>query len=409
MRTTTRIATALSVPLALLVAGPAAIAAASQPLAEPSGSVDRPAAVPADFVTLTDDTGTLTVGVPASWTDVSTRLDDVPSIKAGPDGGAYLSTFDAPGMTVKALPYTPDTDALARRWGWDGFCEHAVVQPYDDGVLIGTEIVYTGCLDADPEAEAHMIAVNAAPQPFTALLNVQIAGADQRPIVDGMLATLKLTSDLAVSASSIAGASAGSSTLTIGKPSVSTASAAIGAAFPPPSGNVPADWTPLVDLTGTITISVPSSWTDVSLAEFDPARRLIEATPDWYQYFVLAAPGVVYRAYPEDRPALEPLKTSVWLDDCTHGPVQTYDDGVFVGYIEVFDNCDGTATRVVQLEAHPRNGTFLAEVVVFLPDASDDTAILDGLLSSFNIAGDPTTPATPPASAQPASTSTTAA
>ena len=93
-----------------------------------------------------------------------------------------------------------------------------------------------------------------------------------------------------------------------------------------------------------------------SVAEFDPERRLIEATPDWYQYFVLAAPGVVYRTYPQDRPALEPLKTSVWLDDCTHGPVQTYDDGLFVGYIAVFDNCDGTATRVVQLEAHPRNG-----------------------------------------------------
>ena len=107
--TTTRIAAAPSVPLALLAAGPATAAAQS--------------AVPADFVILTDDTGTLTVGVPASWTEQSTGLDvdfDVPAIKAAPDAGAFLSSFDAPGMTLKALPFTPDTDALASRWGWDG-------------------------------------------------------------------------------------------------------------------------------------------------------------------------------------------------------------------------------------------------------------------------------------------------
>jgi hypothetical protein len=117
---------------------------------------------------------------------------------------------------------------------------------------------------------------------------------------------------------------------------------------------------------------------------------------------VFAAPGVVYRAYPQEWPALERLKTSIWLDDCSHGAVQTYDDGLFVGYIETFDNCDGTSHRIVQLEAHPRTGAFLAEVVVHLTGASDDTAILDGLLSSFNIAASP-------ASAQPASTPTGAA
>jgi hypothetical protein len=84
------------VPLAVLAAGPITAAAQS--------------AVPADFVSLTDDTGTLTVGVPASWTELSTRLDvdfGVPAIKAAPDSGAFLSSFDAPGMTLKALRSAP--------------------------------------------------------------------------------------------------------------------------------------------------------------------------------------------------------------------------------------------------------------------------------------------------------------
>jgi hypothetical protein len=395
VRTTTRIATALCVPLVLLTAGPAAIAWASHaPLTGTSASDGRSAAVPADFVTLADDTGTLTVGVPASWTELRTGLDvdtGSPSIKATPDARAFLSGFDGSGMTVKALPFTPDTDALAHRWGWDGFCDLAVVQPYNEGALTGTEIVYTGCLDADPQAEAHVIAVNAASKPFTALLHVQIAGADQRPVLDGILATLQLTSDT-VAGSIMLGGRADPPVSSVAASPSSTSKGAIGAPFPSPSGDVPADWSPLVDLTGTITISVPSTWTDLTLAEFDPPRPVIQAASDQYQYSVFAAPGVVYRAYPRERPALERLKTSIWLDDCTHGPVQTYDDGLFVGYIEVFDNCAGTSHRIVQLEAHPRTGDFLAEVVVHLTGGSDDAAILDGLLSSFNIAGESTAP-----------------
>jgi hypothetical protein len=257
-------------------------------------------------------------------------------------------------------------------------------------VLIGTHLVYTGCLDADPQAEAHVLAANAPGEPFTGLLHIQIPGPEQRPVLDSILATFDLISDVALPGSNVLGGPAGSpasTTSTLAKGSMSTPTAGIGAAFPPPSGDVPADWTPLVDLTGTIAISVPGAWTDVTVAEFDPQHPLIQAAPDQYQYSVFAAPGVVYRAYPPERDSLERLKTSVWLDDCTHGPVQTYDDGVFVGYIAAFGNCDGTDTRIVQLEAHPRTGAFLAEVVVFLPGGSDGTAILDGLLSSFNIAG----------------------
>jgi hypothetical protein len=331
----------------------------------------------------------LTVGVPAAWTELSTGLDvdfGVPAIKAASDALAFKSSFDAPGMTLRALPYTSDTEAFARRWGWEGFCRHAVVEPYNDGTVTGTDLVYTGCLDADPQAEAHVIAVNVVQQPFTALLHVQLPGPRQRPILDAILATFNMTSDATAAASNIPGDPVDPPTATAAAPPTTTPTAAIGAAFPPPSGGIPADWTALVDLSGTITISVPNTWTDVTLAEFGPPHPLIQASPNQYQYSVFAAPGVVYRAHPREQPALERLKTSVWLDDCTHGPVQTYDDGLFVGYIEVFDNCDGTDTRIVQLEAHPRTGAFLAEVVVFLPGGSDDTAILDGLLSTFSIA-----------------------
>ena len=86
MRTTTRIAVALSVPLALLAAGPSAIAAAPQhPPAEPSRLRRWPGAVPADFVTLTDDTGTISVGLPEL---VDRRRDSAPRRRAERPGRA---------------------------------------------------------------------------------------------------------------------------------------------------------------------------------------------------------------------------------------------------------------------------------------------------------------------------------
>jgi hypothetical protein len=205
MNRATRLALAVGLTAtAISVAGQSS--AAAPPPTEP-GVPEGGVPIPADFVTLTDDTGMLTVAVPASWTEVHTGLDvdfGIPSIKAAPDAGAFLSSFDAPGMTLKALPFTPDTDALARQWGWDGFCEHAVVEPYDDGVMIGTDLVYTGCLNADPQAEAHVVAANAPRQPFTALLHAQIPGPQQRPILDGILATFNLTSDVAVPGPNVA-------------------------------------------------------------------------------------------------------------------------------------------------------------------------------------------------------------
>ena len=59
-------------------------AAAAPPPTEPPTFEGE--AIPADFVTLTDDTGTINVGVPNSWTDLETApRDGVPSVLAAPD------------------------------------------------------------------------------------------------------------------------------------------------------------------------------------------------------------------------------------------------------------------------------------------------------------------------------------
>jgi hypothetical protein len=246
MTIATRLALAVAAPIAVLATAGQSASAAPPPAEPPSPDLN--AVVPADFVTLTDDAGTITVGVPNSWTDVDTAPAGVdPWISAAPDFRAFVTTFDVPGVIFEAVPLTTDTATLARDTGYASVCANEEVVPYDDGVFVGSHLIDTGCGD-DGTTAYHVIAANPANQAFTALLDVQITSPDEVPILDGILATFNVTP--------VVGSA--------GVPS-NTAAPATQAAFPPPSGEVPVDWSSLVDDTGTIAIRVPSTWTDVDL------------------------------------------------------------------------------------------------------------------------------------------------
>ena len=65
------------------------------------------------------------------------------------------------------------------------------MQPYDDGVFVGSHRTYSHCGDQGT-AEYHVIAANPANQAFTALLLIQITGPSEEPIVDGILDTFNM-------------------------------------------------------------------------------------------------------------------------------------------------------------------------------------------------------------------------
>jgi hypothetical protein len=165
-------------------------------------------------------------------------------------------------------------------------------------------------------------------------------------------------------------------------------------AFPPPTGGVPADWTQLEDDTDTIRISVPPAWTAVDLAVRHNADGTplpwISATTDAAVFFppegtadTFGVPGVLFRAAPFVADTAQPLAASTFHNVCTAGPVQTYDDGVFVGHIQSFERCGGTGSRVVRVIANPAAQTFTADLLIQLTGLPDDAATLNGLLLSF--------------------------
>jgi hypothetical protein len=404
-----KVVLAVGLPAAALAVGQAA--SASAPPTEPPAA-DLGAAVPADFVSLTDDTGAITVMVPGSWTDVSTAPDSgVPEIEASTDRQQYNETFDVAGMTYRAAPFNIDTEAAARSFGLTSGCADESIRPYDDGVFSGSELTYTDCGQAGT-AEFHVIAANPASQAFTALLRIQITGPDEQPILQGILDTFN------IAAGTTASTVPGSSVVT------PTTGAATGA-FPPPTGEIPADWTQFVDDTQTIAISVPSTWTATDLApaqnEDGTPQPWISATTDQALFFPAAGeqdtfgvPGVIFRAYPFNPDTTQRLASSSYHDVCTPGPLETYDDGAFVGHIQTFTACGGTASSIVRVSANPADQAFTADLLIQLTGQADDAATLNGLLLSFNAAGPGAGPATtvagaPTTTAAAAVTSTTVA
>jgi hypothetical protein len=381
--TTLTMATVMSVA-ALAVSGQFAAAA---PPSEPPDS-DPGVLIPPDFVTLIDDTGTITVDVPSTWTDIDTSpFDGIPYIEAMPDREAYID-YDAPGVTYRAWAFTDDTETEVDG-GWALSCANQDVQPYDDGVFVGSHFIYSHCGDFGT-AEHHVIIANPANGAFTAFLDIQITGPDEQPILQHILDTFNAASG---TSPNIPG---GATTPPTTTPPPTTVAGGV-AAFPPPSGQVPADWTTLVDDTQTLQIAVPSAWTDITLdpwldwASYGTPRPRITATTDDGLFVpsedttnTFSVPGIAYVAFPYETDPATWLESSTLHDECIAQPVQTYDDGVFVGHIQSFDACGGTTTRNVVVVANPADGAFTAGLIIQLTGQPDDAATLNNLLLSFN-------------------------
>ena len=101
----------------------------------------------------------------------------------------YINTFDAPGVTYEAAPFSADTEAEAHNFGLSSGCANEEMRPYNDGVFVGSHLVYTQC-GAEGDAEFHVIAANPQNQGFTALLRIQITGPQEAPLVDAILSTV---------------------------------------------------------------------------------------------------------------------------------------------------------------------------------------------------------------------------
>lgn len=158
------IAAALTaLPLALsgctIVATPVAqpIEPTTQPTAEPIAP-DKPSNEPVDpganFATITDDSGIVSVNVPADWTDVSgtqlTSSDGIVynNVTASTDLAAWQSGWTVPGVSVSSTqdPAVVIDDLINGTASSVGAeCDAPEIGDYDDGVYVGKYVYLANC------------------------------------------------------------------------------------------------------------------------------------------------------------------------------------------------------------------------------------------------------------------------
>ena len=175
--------------------------------AKPDAPTTVAVAPPPGFVRLYDDTGTLTVVVPESWTMVETHELDIDSgaqrIAASPDLAAFGSdTGDGVGINLIAQAYEPDPQALIDQYKREGVCQNTGVQPYDDGAVSGLAWLGTEC---GPQRQGVYLLVVASPpdQSVTYRLQARTATPADEPGIDMVLDTFGPVAPGTVSAATL--------------------------------------------------------------------------------------------------------------------------------------------------------------------------------------------------------------
>jgi hypothetical protein len=160
--------------------GPLAVAIVmSVPVSTTPGSTIP---LPEGYVPVVDDTNTLVVAAPETWTDIVSAPwttedgSQQPLIVVSPDTESFRATFDTPGVLYSAVPYTDDLLSVFTEYGLQSGCETMEAKTYDDPVFVGIIQIGTDC--GDQHLTWNMIVANPivpTATPFTALLQVQSA------------------------------------------------------------------------------------------------------------------------------------------------------------------------------------------------------------------------------------------
>ncbi len=148
------------------------------------------------FVTVTDDSGSLTVNVPDSWTDVdgaaATDSGGVTfaALTASPDIAGYTSTWTVPGVSIYASPDAVgdniDTRLAEFSSGLDCTLDNS--GDYDDSYYIGKFSYFTGCGGADTDYVV-LVTKDAANTHLLILTAQLVSGADKSTVLEEILNT----------------------------------------------------------------------------------------------------------------------------------------------------------------------------------------------------------------------------
>lgn len=166
------------------------------PTIPPPTAVPPPTVLATSYIPLTDDTGMLSVEVPATWVDVDTRpfvnADGTlrPGISASTDLESFNDDWNAPGLLYMAYPFEPDPNVLFGRYDYTTTCTDGGIVTYNDQVFAGYVRTFTDCADA--ASQNYVIVANAPGNAITIVLIVQVLTAEDASAYQRILETFNI-------------------------------------------------------------------------------------------------------------------------------------------------------------------------------------------------------------------------
>lgn len=155
-----------------------------------------------------------------------------------------------------------------------------------------------------------------------------------------------------------------------------------------PSGGY-SGYTAINDDSGVLTVEVPNEWRDVDgsawTVENDVIGWSVTAAPDINGFQTTwTTPGMFFGASTQltDYSQDELLDFFDYSESCTNGGRDSYEDALYTGSYDLWQNCGDTDTLFVVVSAKPESGDY--SIVVSIQVVTDaDLAALDQILNTF--------------------------
>jgi serine protease Do len=128
-----------------------------------------------EFVSVSDDSGSITASVPAEWSDINGAPNESfgPSLYAAPNIDSFLNTFETPGVIIEATGTrgAADIDATLDELDLSDQCTYEGRSPYSDVLYTGSIDLYTNC--GGTSTSIFVVAVTPEDGTFLARLLIQ--------------------------------------------------------------------------------------------------------------------------------------------------------------------------------------------------------------------------------------------
>lgn len=328
------------------------------------------------YYTVYDDAESLTVDIPAEWSDVDGSIwlsDDEPigvSLWASTDIDAWWNTWDAPGVLFDVsarFDIIGDIDSyqLERFNTFNDQCKYQGREDYDDGTYIGEKDTFSDCGGTGGAGYIVIIATPLSdPGAFLIDVEVQLVSDRDWEALDTIIATFNVIGQIAPADISSGG------------------------------------YMLVSDDYAAIEVEVPAAWSQIDGSDWmddgETVGSAITAAADldgyrntWYE------PGVFFGVSDDivDRYGgyiqLLDYRRAYWSDMCELDGRYPYEDNLYEGRYDLYKHCGGAGVAsFIVLSARPINDPLAFNILVEIqPGDEDETEIVNRILDSFRVIG----------------------